>query len=94
MISAFLSGRTFLRGALQKYAKNSIFENFEGTLYSTSGSMLVFFLGGGGGEQERICTHIKVTFDDQKIIKKCVVQLSRDGFLGEWRGQLIDNKSS
>ena len=28
-----------LRGELQKYAKNSKFENFESALYSTSGSM-------------------------------------------------------
>ena len=28
-----------LRGKLQKYAKNSNFENFESALYSTSGSM-------------------------------------------------------
>ena len=40
MISAwFLWRSVLLRGELQKYAKNSHFENFESALYSISGSM-------------------------------------------------------
>ena len=40
MIAAqFLWGSVLFRGELQKYAKNSNFENFESALYSTSGSM-------------------------------------------------------
>ena len=35
----FLWGSVLLRGELQKYAKNSNFENFQSALYSTSVSM-------------------------------------------------------